>query len=586
MLHALPRCTPLGWRPTCANGPPRFVSPRLEAVRPFASRTRPRTIPAKGFARDRPNWSRVKQIIFSTRQLLEQKKNEEAVTFFRDRLSRISSGGHTCRFGLYESGISTFLRHRRFKDAIELQDSMYKERITPSSGLRAKMFVCSSIVKAPHEQREELASLYSKLSRVLSLRSYSERSLRELLDIMKNHPLLDSHFVNRLVDDYVDSRESHPISDSDLGNDSRGLLYRLDVSTINKLILFYAQVGSIDTAASLVFSHQDSSDNPPRPANAGPYTTLLSELASSTHPLSTKRLNFLLDKMSRSQIQIDLPLLNSLVQLAVRQDKFHQAFALYNRILKDSAPHVIPDSFAFGSLFNALHAYGPPPSRRPPRARSPGRADATPTLPPDARVPHALHTNVGPAHAPRHARLDAERRAQAVHARHGLPGRARRAPDVPRARPVPRRALVPLRHHHPPRARQDGPPDRRRGAPPRQQVGHQLPRRARARRAHAPRAHHGRGHRRAAELGRRERQGQVPRPVGRGHIGPRGDAAEGGVGSRAAREAVGQGGCVDCDGGRYGEASVPAPASDEAEPGLLRDGAPGAVERKTGVETH
>jgi hypothetical protein len=58
--------------------------------------------------------------------------------------------------------------------------------------------------------------------------------------------------------------------------------------------------------------------------------------------------------MSQSQIQIDLPLLNSLVQLAVRQDKFHQAFALYNRIMKDSAPHMIPDSFAFGSLFNAL----------------------------------------------------------------------------------------------------------------------------------------------------------------------------------------------------------------------------------------
>jgi hypothetical protein len=278
------------------------------------------------------------QMIFSIRQLLKQVKNEEAVKFFESSISQIPPDDHIARFRAYERGISAFLDHKRFEDALRLHKKMFAEdRVRPSCGLWAKMLVCSSIVKSPHKQRGELSSLFDRLSRVVSFRSYSDFQLCQLLEVMKSHPLLDSQFVSNLVDKFVDSRGS-----------------RLDLkpNTINELIRFYAHVGSMDTAENLVASHQDSSSRP-QPAHASPYTTLISELMTRGF-LSSSRLKTLLDKMRQSQIKVDLPLLNVLVQAAVRKDNFHQAFDLYETILKDTAPHMIPDSFVFGSLFNAL----------------------------------------------------------------------------------------------------------------------------------------------------------------------------------------------------------------------------------------
>lgn len=278
------------------------------------------------------------QMVFSIGQLLKQVKNEEAVKFFESSISQIHPDDHTARFRAYDRGISVFLDHKRFEDALKLYKKMFaEERVQPSSGLWAKMLVCSSIVKAPHEQRGELSSLFNGLSRVLSFRSYSESKLCQLLEVMKSHPLLNSQFVSNLVDKYVDSR---------------GPGLDLKPNTINELIRFYAHVGSIDTAENLVVSHQDSNRRP-QPAHASPYTTLINELTTRGF-LSSSRLKTLLDKMRQSQIKVDLPLLNVLVQAAVRKENFHQAFDLYEAILKDAAPHMIPDSFVFGSLFNAL----------------------------------------------------------------------------------------------------------------------------------------------------------------------------------------------------------------------------------------
>jgi len=276
-------------------------------------------------------------IVGSIGQLLKQEKNEEAVKFFQKSISREPYEDRTARFALYERGITAFLNYKCFKDALELHRKMYAEGMYASSGLRAKMLVCSGIVKAPHEQRGDLESLFDELSHVLSLPSYSERRLRQLLDVMKNHPLIDAQFVSKLVDEYVDSRGSE---------------YLMKLNTINRLILFYAHVGGIDTAEDLVVSNQNTHSGP-RPTNAAPYTTLISELTNRSY-LTSRRLNLLLDKMNQSQIKVDLPLLNALVQAAVRNENLHQAFSLYETILKDAAPYMIPDSFVFGSLFNAL----------------------------------------------------------------------------------------------------------------------------------------------------------------------------------------------------------------------------------------
>jgi hypothetical protein len=277
-------------------------------------------------------------MIHSIGQLLKQVKNEEAVKFFESSISQIPSDDHTARSRAYERGISAFLDHKRFEDALKFYEKMSAEvEVQASSGLRAKMLVCSSIVKAPDEQRGELSSLFNRLSRVISSLSYSELKLCQLLEVMKSHPLLNSQFVSNLVDKYVDSRGSE--------------LY-LKPNTINELVRFYAHVGSIDIAENLVVSHQDSNSGP-KPAHASPFTTLINELTARDF-LSSSRLKTLLDTMRQSQIKVDLPLLNVLVQAAVRKQNFHQAFDLYETILNDTAPHMIPDSFVFGSLFNAL----------------------------------------------------------------------------------------------------------------------------------------------------------------------------------------------------------------------------------------
>jgi len=331
MLHVLTRCTRLRWHPICTRGP----RPRI--VRQFASPLCSQTLSPDDFATKRLEWSRENQIVGWIGHLLKQEKTEDAVKLFQKSISRIPDENRTTRFALYERSITAFLDYKYFKDALELHREMYAKGLYASSGLRAKMLVCSGIVKAPHEQRGELESLFDELSHVLSLPSYSERSLCQLLDLMKNHPLIDAQFVSKLVDEYVNSRGSE---------------YLMKSNTINRLILFYAHVGGIDTAENLVVSHQDSHSGP-RPADAAPYTTLISELTNKSY-LTSRRLDLLLDKMKQSQIKVDLPLLNVLVQAAVRNENLYQAFSLYETILKDAAPYMIPDSFVFGSLFNAL----------------------------------------------------------------------------------------------------------------------------------------------------------------------------------------------------------------------------------------
>ncbi|KAI9466655.1 hypothetical protein BJY52DRAFT_1233398 [Lactarius psammicola] len=360
MLHALSRFTLLVPRSKCASfRTPLF--PLLQPPRLFASRPHSQVLSSEDFETNRRQWSTVNQLILSVSHLLKQGKNEEAVQNFKSRVSEIPSKHHSSRFSAYERGITAFLNHKLYKDAVELHQQMSAEGMFSSSGLRARMLVCSDIVTAPHE-RGGLEPLYERLSRLLSRSSYSEGRLRALLDDMRGHPLIDLQFVRRLVDVFVKSR----------GSD-----YDLESSTINKLILFYVHAGSMDTAESLVLPHQESADNHPRHSNAGPYTTLISELTRKG-AMSSRRLGILLDRMKQSHTPVDLPLMNSLVQSAVRRGNFHQAFSLYESILRDPASHMIPDSFAFGSLFNALqHLWARSPdlrrARRPPNAPTPHR---------------------------------------------------------------------------------------------------------------------------------------------------------------------------------------------------------------------
>lgn len=316
------------------------LSPLPQPPRLFASRPHSQVLSFGDFETKRRKWSRIDQLIFSVYRLLKQEKNEKAVKIFKSGVSGIPFRDHAFRSSAYERGITAFLNHKLYKDAVELHQQMFAEGMYSSSGLRARILVCSDIVTAPHEQREELESLYEKLSHVVSLSSFSEPRLRELLDVMRGHPLIDLQFVRKLVGVYVKAK-------------SRGSKYELESSTINKLIQFYVHAGSMDTAESLVIPHGEPADNHPRHTNARPYTTLISELTKKG-AMSSKRLSLLLDRMEQSQISVDLPLINTLVQSAVRRGNFHQAFSLYETILRDPASHMIPDSFTFGSLFNAL----------------------------------------------------------------------------------------------------------------------------------------------------------------------------------------------------------------------------------------
>ncbi|KAI9448393.1 hypothetical protein H4582DRAFT_1900472 [Lactarius indigo] len=354
MLHALSRFALLVPRSKRIS----FGASLFLLLRPphlFASRLHSQALRSGDFETKRRQWSSVNQFILSLSRLLKQEKNEEAVELFTNRVSGIPPDDRTSRFSAYERGITAFLNHKLYKNAVKFGQQMLTEGIFSSSGLRAKMLVCSDIVSAPHEQREELEPLYETLSRVLSLPSYSERSLRELLDVMRDHPLIDLQFVRKLVDIYVESR---------------GPEYALESSTINKLIMFYVHAGSMDTAESLVLPNREPADDNSRHTDAGPYTTLISELTEKG-AMSSRRLGILLDQMQQSRTSVDLPLMNALVQSAVRRGDFHQAFSLYETILRDPASHMIPDSFAFGSLFNALQRLYSSRSQKLRRARQP-----------------------------------------------------------------------------------------------------------------------------------------------------------------------------------------------------------------------
>ena len=353
MLYASLRSTLLV--PRSKFNTPLFPLP--QPLRLFASRPHSQILSSGDFETKRRQLSKINQLIFSVTRLLKQEKNEKAVEFFKSGVSGIPSWDRTSRSSAYERGITTFLNHGLYKNAVELHQQMSAEGMFSSSGLRARMLVCSNIVTAQHE----LEPLYEKLSHVVSLSSYSEHSLRGLLDVMRGHPLIDLQFVRKLVDAYVESKGSE---------------YALESSTINKLIPFYTHTGSMDAAESLVLPNREPADNHPRHTNAAPYTTLISELTKKG-AMSSTRLGRLLDGMTQSHTPVDLPLMNALVQSAVRRGNFHQAFSLYETILNDPASHMIPDSFTFGSLFNALQRLWAPRSpslrraRQPPNARTP-----------------------------------------------------------------------------------------------------------------------------------------------------------------------------------------------------------------------
>jgi hypothetical protein len=339
MQHALPICTRLGRLPNFTQGIPRFrPAPPIQA-HSIVPHPHPHSQLSDSAAKP-SQWLRIHQAILRIGRLLKRGKAEEAKENFQSCLSKTPLGhkySKPRRF-LYERGIAEFLNYERFKGALELHRQMNTNGIFASHELRAKLLVCSSIVETPHEQKRSLESLLDGLSYILSLPSYSQRSLCQLLDVLKRHPLVDSQFVSKLVDKYVDSR---------------GSMGELELNTINKLVLFYAHVGDIDAAESLVVLHQDLSPVRGGHANPAPYTTLISSLVERG-ALATRRLNTLLDKVEQSQIRVDLPFFSVLVQRAVRTENYYQAFALYDTILQQEGPHMIPDSFVFGSLLNAL----------------------------------------------------------------------------------------------------------------------------------------------------------------------------------------------------------------------------------------
>lgn len=365
MQHVLPRCTRLGRLPKLTQGIPRFRPAPLIQVHPIVPRRPPPHSQPIDSAARRSQWLRIYQTIFRIGWLLKRGKAEGAKEILQSCLSKIPQGhrySSFCRF-LYERGIAKFLNHERFEGALELHRQMNANRMFASHELRAKLLVCSSIVETPHDQEQNLESLFNELSYILSLPSYSQHSLCQLLDVLKRHPLVNSQFVSKLVDKHVDSR---------------GSMGELELSTINKLILFYAHVGDIDAAESLVVSHRDPSPFRRRPANPAPYTTLISSFAERG-TLTTRRLNTLLDKVGQSQVRVDLPLFSVLVQRAVRTKNYHQAFALYDTILRQEDPHMIPDSYVFGSLLNALQrvwtrrSWSVRRARCPPNAPTPRR---------------------------------------------------------------------------------------------------------------------------------------------------------------------------------------------------------------------
>ena len=341
MQHALPRCTRLARLPKLIQGIPRFRPAPLIQVHPFVPHPQPRphSQPSDS-AEKRSQWLRIYHTISRIGWLLRRGKAEGAKEIFQSCLSKIPLGHQysNIRRFLYERGIAEFLKYEHFKCALEFHRQMNANRVFASHGLRAKLLVCSSIVETPHEQEQTLETLFDELSYILSLPSYSQRSLCQLLEVLKRHPLVDSRFVSRLVDTHIDSR---------------GSMGELELNTINKLVLFYAHVGDIDAAENLAASHRDPSPFRRQPANPAPYTTLINSLVERG-ALATKRLNTLLDKVEQSQIRVDLPFFSVLVQRAVRTENYHQAFALYDTILRQEGPHMIPDSFVFGSLLNAL----------------------------------------------------------------------------------------------------------------------------------------------------------------------------------------------------------------------------------------
>ncbi|KAN0140088.1 hypothetical protein V8E53_001984 [Lactarius tabidus] len=332
MLHAFSRFTLLV--PLSKRTPFRtHLFPLPQHPRPLAFR--PHSHLSYGDFKEK---RRIYRLVLSVRYFLKREMDQKALNYFKEGVSRIPPKDRTTRFCAYERGISAFLRHKTYNHAIELYRQMFAERFFSSSGLRAKVLVCSDIVAAPHEQQEKLELLYEKLSHVVSLASYSERSLCQLLDVMSDHPLIDVQFVHKLVDVYLKSR---------------GPQYYLESHTINKLILFYVHAGGVDSVERLVSPHLEPAESHSRHRNAGPYTTLISELTKKD-AMSAKRLGLLLDRMKQSHTEVDLPLMNALVQSAIHRRDLRQAFTLYETMIRDPAPHMIPDSITFWSLFNAF----------------------------------------------------------------------------------------------------------------------------------------------------------------------------------------------------------------------------------------
>ncbi|KAI0269352.1 hypothetical protein BC834DRAFT_865985 [Gloeopeniophorella convolvens] len=335
MLRGLSRCTFVKLQPQYAPGTIRPYSQALPVLQRRAPTPRQTLMPS-----DVVQWSRLDQITSSLKRSLKEGKNKSPLRNYRKRIESFPAGGRATRFSAYERGIKIFLEHKHFRVAVELHRQMFAEGIFCSSSLRAQILVCESILLSPDEQREESASLFDKLSHVLTLPSYKERDLRDLLQVMQSHPLIDSHFVSRLVDEFVVAK---------------GPDHELTLLTNKRLILFYTQAEIMKLGQDIVPPNGDSKDKTLRSKKPKPYSKLIREL-TQRGSLPLTRLDAILKQIAQQQVPADIPLLNAMVQLAVRRQKYHRAFALYKTILTHPAPHMMPDAFVYGSLFYALRS--------------------------------------------------------------------------------------------------------------------------------------------------------------------------------------------------------------------------------------
>ncbi|KAI0062280.1 hypothetical protein BV25DRAFT_1991583 [Artomyces pyxidatus] len=287
-------------------------------------------------------WMRGNAIFFSTKRLLLRGRTDEAVAYFRLRLaSTTASDDRVLRFRVYQRVIDLLLSQGHYPQAQELVSSMREEGLWASSVLRSKMLVASYLSSADPNHASRSDALIAALRPILSLSSFTEKELRKLVDFMNTLPRLDVKLIARVADLYVEAR---------------GEGYSLRSATINRLISVYAVR---DSTEAVRFLPATPEDHPPLDDEEGTsvsaYTTLLAELSREGN-LSPERVQAIVQRMNDQGIQPDLPLLNTLIRISVYQQEFYKAFAIYDLIRTNPSASMVPDAYAFSSLFKALQA--------------------------------------------------------------------------------------------------------------------------------------------------------------------------------------------------------------------------------------